>query len=420
MQAKSLSTLGAALIGAAIMWAPQQALAATAAGTVLTNAVTVDYKDGGGTAQTQLTASVNVTVSLVGGVAWGAAPVDQPTSSGDPLAAPYTVTLTNTGNGSDTFTIADGTTESSGNLTAGTFTTTPDEDGGTAGVQLTLFGTISSGAGVYDGTTNTTIPVGNLTVGDLTATVTTVVINGNTYTVAAGSTSTSLVVAGDASADVAAAGVQIGEIATVTYDGTTVGTLSGGTATATHDHSLTATGLALDGNTAATANVTWSTTVNNAVMTVTKYVRNATNANGNTNGVGPTVVNTVTYYTSGVTGNPGDTLEYAIVVANTGSGRGTDVIVTDTFPQFTAYVASSVTVDTNGDGTYDHTLGAGDTEASNEVAGIVETDTGDALGTVLKVYAGVGGVEGAAYAGGTGGEVAGAAQSVILYQLPIQ
>lgn len=410
------------LLSLAVLLAPGTAQASTAAGTVLTNSVTVNYDDQGGAAQTPVNASVNVTISLVGSVAWGSAPAGQNAGSGGALPGAYSLTLRNTGNGSDTFTITDGTTQSSVNLTAGTIAVTaPADEDAAAGYQLKLFGTISSGAGVFGGVT-TAIPVGNLTVADLTAGVTTVRIGAGTYTVAAGSTATSLVVTGDASANVAAAGVQIGEIVTVSYNGS-AGTLSGGTTSATHNHSLTSTGLSQNGNPAATATVNgWATTVQGATLTVNKYVRNLLNANGNTGGAGATAINGgATYYTGGVTGNPGDTLEYAIVIANSGGGNATDVVMEDTLPPYTNYVASSIQVDTNGDTTYDVTLPGSDTEAHDQVGGIVETNTGVAATTAkIKVYAGTGGSETAVGGyGGTGGTVAGGGSTVVLYRITI-
>ena len=404
-----LTTL--ALLAVGVFIVPGIAQANSAAGSTITNSVTVDYDDAGGTPQTQVTASVDVTVSLVGGVAWGAAPADQGTGSGAALPSAYSITLQNTGNGSDTFTITDNTTESSVNLTAGSFTTTPDEDGGTAGVQITLFGTVSSGAGVFAAGV-TTIPAGNLTVADLVVGTTQVDIGGTLFTVAAGSTATQLVVTGNASGLVGGAGVQIGEVATLTYNGT-AGTLSGGTTSATHDHNLTATGLAQDGNAAATAtSATWQTTVSAGVLSVAKYVRNVSNANGNTGGVGGTAVNggADTFYTGGVTGNPGDTLEYAVVITNSGAGNATDVVFVDTLSGFTTYTTSTVQVDTDGDNTYDVTLPGSETEADNE-GGIVTVS-----GSVITVYAGTTtGNE----TTDTGGVIAGSGTSVVLYRVTI-
>ncbi len=398
-----------ALLAAGVFIVPGTAQANTAAGTTITNSVTVDYDDAGGTPQTQVTASVDVTVSLVGGVAWGTAPAGQGTGSGSALPSAYSITLQNSGNGSDTFTITDNTTESSVNLSAGSFTVSPDESAA-AGVQITLFGTVSSGAGVFAAGV-TTIPAGNLTVADLVVGTTQVDIGGTLFTVAAGSTATQLVVTGDASGLVGGAGVQIGEVATLTYNGT-AGTLSGGTTSATHDHNLTATGLAQDGNAAAAAtSTTWQTTVSAGVLTVTKYVRNVDNNNGNASGVGGTTINggTDTFYTGGVTGNPGNTLEYAVVITNTGAGNATDVVFVDTLSGFTTYTTSTVQVDTDGDNTYDVTLPGSETEADGE-GGIVTVS-----GSVVTVYAGTGGNE----TTDTGGVIAGSGTAVVLYRVTI-
>ncbi len=401
-------------------WTPA-AFANTAAGTAITNAVTVDYDDAGGAAQLQISDSVDVTVSLVGALSWGAVPSDGTANSGASLPTAYTTTLTNLGNGSDTFTITDGTTQNPAQLSAGTFTIAPDEDGGTAGTQITLFGTVTSGTASFGGGT-TTIPVSNLVTGDLTAGTTQVVISGGgTYTVAAGSTATQLVVTGDATGDILGAGVQIGEIATITFDGT-VGTITV-VASSDHTHNMTATGTSQNGNPAATAALgAWTTTVNGAALTVDKYVRNVTNASGNPV-AGSVSINGQNYWASGVTGNPdtgsgGDTLEYVIVVNNTAAGLATAVLVEDTLPAYTTLVAGSVEVDTDGIGGYDVT---GESEAHDDGGGIVETDTGDAAtATQLSVYAGVGGDETVpALYGGTGGNIAGSGSCVIRYQVTI-
>lgn len=408
------TALGALLLLAlfAVAAAPK-AEASTSAGTQLTNAVTVNYKDSGNIAQTPVTASVTVTVNLVGSVAWGTAPTAQDAGSGTALSAAYTITLHNTGNGSDTFTIVDLTTNGTG-LGAGSFTisTTP----------ATLFGTISSGAGSFAAAV-TTIPVSNLTVADATSGKT-IQIGTHTYTIAPGSTSTSLKVNGDATADATGAGIQIGEVYTVTYNGT-VGTLTAGTANADHTHSLKATGTSQNGNTAATAtSTTWLTHVHGPSLTVTKYVRNATNANGNTTGTGSISLYGNTYYTAGVTGNPTDALEYVVIVKNTAtatSGSATAVVFEDTFPTYTNYVAGQTKVDK---GT-NSLVAPGDTEACGEASGIFETDKcGAANPTKIKFFLGTGGLEGATYAAGTGGTITGGNNTPatwgILYRVTIQ
>ena len=74
----ALTTLALlAVLAVSVFIVPGIAQANSAAGTTITNSVTVDYDDAGGNPQTQVTASVDVTVSLVGSVSWGAAPAGQ-------------------------------------------------------------------------------------------------------------------------------------------------------------------------------------------------------------------------------------------------------------------------------------------------------------------------------------------------------
>ncbi|RMH14423.1 MAG: hypothetical protein D6698_12740 [Gammaproteobacteria bacterium] len=93
------------------------------------------------------------------------------------------------------------------------------------------------------------------------------------------------------------------------------------------------------------ADVTISTFTSNAGTTLVKLVRNVTNAAGNNAGAGAVThqVNGVnqTYYSSGVVGNSGDTLEYILVMNNAGTTDVTDTRVTDSLP------VSFVTAPTN-------------------------------------------------------------------------
>ena len=406
-------TAGIILLALFDIVAPR-AEANTAAGTVLTNSVTVSFKDAIGTVQTPVTANVSITVSLVGSVAWLTPPAAQDTGSGQALPGAYTIVLHNMGNGSDTFTMSDLTSQP-GTLTAGSFsiTTTPK----------TLFGTVTSGAGAFAAGV-TTIPVSNLTVADATAGKN-VQIGSNTYVIAAGSDATHLKVTGNATADASGYGIQIGELYTVTYNGT-AGTLTAGTANADHTHSLRALGLSQNGNTAATADSsTWLTHVHGPVLTVNKYVRNSTNSKGNTGGTGSISLYGNTYYTGGVTGNPGDTLEYVVIVKNTNtavSGSATSVILEEVFPTYTDYQAGQSKVDK---ATGSLVALAPDTEACGQASGIFVTDTcGGANPTKIKFFLGTGGLEGATYVLGTGGTIPGgnntAATWGVLYQLNIK
>lgn len=331
----------AALLAIGSLISAGAAQADTAAGTTLTNSVSVSYDDAGGTAQTPVTDSVDVTVALVPSVAWSNIPAGQATNSGTALPAAYDITLTNTGNGSDTYTVTSPqATTCAGTLTDHSFTT----------ANTTLGATVSAGAGVFGGGV-TTIPVSNLTLADFTV-GDDVRIGANTYRVETGTTATSLVVndsatgtgTADASADVAAAGVQIGETAVVNFGGGTAGDLSGA-ASCTHDHVLTATGEdnvanpLLTTNTQATATAaSFSTTVNGALVTVNKFVRNVTTPGRIAAAATPDFAwDTLDYHATGeVLANPGEILEYAVVVRNAGAGLSTDIIFQDTLPTFTS------------------------------------------------------------------------------------
>ncbi len=375
------------------------AQANTSAGTVLRNTVSVAYDDTGGAPQTAVTATVDVTVDLVPAVTWGTAPSDQTIGSNSALPSGYTLTLTNSGNGSDTYTLTDNTVVScvggTSALTAESFGLTP--------TPTTLGATVSSGTGVYAaGPNETTIPVSNLTPADFTA-GNIVLIGATTYTVVssaagAGILPDSLVVTGDATGDVGAAGVQIGEQITVTYGGTgTSGTLSGSGGLCEHQHNLTATGsLATGGNTdvvQATGADYFTTLVRGVTLSVTKYVRNITTPGKNSGG--GVAIYGATYYTAGVTGNPGETLEYLVVTTNSSSADADNVVFTDTMPTYTTYTASSLVVDANGDGTFDAPI-AGDTESDAVAGGVIGVS-----GNTITVYAGVGGSEDGAGTGGT-------------------
>lgn len=83
-----------------------------------------------------------------------------------------------------------------------------------------------------------------------------------------------------------------------------------------------------------TANVT--TTAHSSSLTVTKYVRNATAAVvGTTATTAPAGIGGATYYQTGVSGKPGDILEYLLIIANSGTGSATAVIATDPVPVYT-------------------------------------------------------------------------------------
>ncbi|ALC17115.1 hypothetical protein DSOUD_2354 [Desulfuromonas soudanensis] len=377
------------------------AFAALSAGTTISNQASVTYAESATAVASNI---VDVTVNLVSGLAWLDGTLSPATDTvGNGGAVSYTVDLQNTGNGTTTATITDGTTQVLASLGAGSWNIAPNAP--------VLVGAISSGAGVYDGTV-TTIPVSNLATGSLVVGTTRVLINGNEYLVAAGSTATQLVVTGDATAVAGAAGVQIGEVVSITFSGT-AGTLIAPDLDENHVHAMTATdefgvsGFNADGNAFSTDTTTaWNTRVVAGALTVTKYSRNVSNA---VVGGIPLVYGGNTYYQSGVTGNsafgavPADTLEYLVVIENAGPGSATDVQMSDSISTFLALDTASVDIDTNGDGTFD-------------VVDAAANDAAAYSAPTLTVYAGVGGVASTT----TGGSVAAAASTAIRYQAAIQ
>lgn len=81
---------------------------------------------------------------------------------------------------------------------------------------------------------------------------------------------------------------------------------------------------------------TVTTTAHSSALTVSKYVRNATAAVvGTTPLTAPAGIGGATYYQTGVNGKPGDTLEYLLVIANSGTGTAAAVIATDPIPYYT-------------------------------------------------------------------------------------
>lgn len=79
-------------------------------------------------------------------------------------------------------------------------------------------------------------------------------------------------------------------------------------------------------------------------IAITKYVRNVTAPAAGIGPYTPTVDingNRDTFYSSGVTGKPGDVLEYLAVLNDIGTGSATVVYATDTLPGYTSLVKGS-------------------------------------------------------------------------------
>jgi hypothetical protein len=310
---------GVMLMLMALAVTPQHAEANTASNTAIINTVTVNYRDAGGTAQTAVTASATVTVSLVPATPTLNAPADQNTTLAS--AANYSYTITSNANGPDTYNLTIPSKVNSANITASTATpsATPISLGAT-----TIFTPVTIGAA---GTTAIVVPsdtVSNASVNGITAGAT-VVINGQTYTVAsivdnASGTST-ITVNGNGSASAALTyGTVIGEQKTFTL-AVTPTTMNPTTVNETVTTTLSARD---SGNVAVAATDVTVTTVPAANLTVTKEV--------STNG---------TAWATTAAAPPGTLLYYRITVHNGGAGNATSVVITDPLTSYTTYSAGT-------------------------------------------------------------------------------
>lgn len=414
---------GLAAVLAIALGAPQQALATTSAGAKITNSVSVSFDDPGGNPQPPAGDTIEVTVNqvyaapLLENVTQQVGGVDvTETSEGETVVQTYGIW--GQGNGVDTYNLVDTVADTNvGNETLKTLST-PNVTLGATGLAQALVGGEGSFTVAYDGT-NDGIANG-IAAGDLIrigANIYKVAVAGIAENAPAGFTTITL----DAGYTIptiigaAAEGDPIGEYATFTVQFDT-GTIVPAQSQGQHDTTIDATS---QGDGTQTTNLTgYTILVKKPTLAVNKYVRNVLNASGNPVAPADYTIGLDDYWAAGVTGDPGDTLEYVVVISNGGAADAENVVMEDTFSPFTTLVAGQVEVDQDGDGTYDVTGnvaldGAGD---------IVETDSGDIAGaTKLKAYAGSGGDETAAGGyGGSGGAIAGSGgKSVVKYQLTI-
>lgn len=373
---------GAGLLSLAL---PKQAAANTAAFNIIHNTATVSYQDAGGHTQTPITATADVTVSLVQAAATLTAPDNQDINGGLPVTYNYTITAT--ANGLDNYVLTSPTTESAGISGSGVVV-----NGGTGTVALgaTTFVSIDGGRTVI------TVPNDNASDGIVNGLVADdlVVIGGVQYQIASvsdtgpapGATST-ITLTGALPAGDPAVGAVIGERKAFTVV-VTPGTVSNATIDQTIAVVLTATAGA------AVSTDSTTTTVKAVALDVKKYVRNVT-----TGTAGTTVhaINGANYYETGVTGAPGEILEYVIAITKpASSSEAKNIIISDPIPAFTHYVTTSMLVDATGDGW----------DVAPILDGDADTDAGETNGTTVYIYAGVSGSDGAAgYGNGTGGNL---------------
>lgn len=389
-----LRPLATALLAAGTLSVASQAVATTAADTTIRNSVMVNYADTAGNAQTALTAIVDVTVNLVRANPVLNAPANQSTDSA--TNAVYAYTITTAANGLTSYALSTPLSQSAGisGSTAGASVATVTLGATTVASSVTIAAAGTTVINVpRDNTADATI--NGLQVGD------TVVIGGQVFTVAGigadtiGVGVTTISVNGNGTALTANAGTLIAERQTfnLTVDPGTVNN-------ATVDQTITVTATATDSvdNTKLASDVT-VTTVLSVGLSVQKLVRNvnyAAGAGGNAAGLGAVVYDLNTYYTGGVTGNPGEVLEYMIVVTkSTTTASATAVRVSDPVPPFTTFVANSLVLDNGG----------GLPGVLNDSGS--DTDAGEFGGNAVYFYPGTGGSDGGLGAPGVGDGIGG-------------
>lgn len=368
----------------------QQAMANTAGGATIHNVATLSYSGGGAPVKAAVSVAVQ-TVAALPTVVKSTADQTVPAYSN----ADYTFTVTSNSNGSDNYALTLSSTDSNTAASPGlSFLLAGSPVSSlTLGASVT---SVASGAGVIY------IPAGsqtNLSVNDVVS------VGGNLYTVTAVSVGTpastntvtgvttpetpsslTLSPVGGAPAITAGsvpAGTQVGEQVTLVQR--VVASAPATPAPATHTVSFTAATTATDLTGATlTYNSTTDgkdtvTTVVPATTNLAKVVRNLSRPTGNALATGPATCNGNTYYTSGVTSKPGDTLEYCLLatVAVGASGPLSGAVITDDVPAFTTYVPNSTSL--NGTPVADE---GGTTPLATSNAGMDVNGPGDAAGVI--------------------------------------
>ncbi len=341
------SLLALALAAPAVLCA-QVSFASTAANTAIVNRAVLSY-NGGLTAESSVTVKVDLVPALPNvTITRGDAAYQGPDTPG----IADTVTITSSANGPATYTVTPSVTAASNSTGASV----------TGGTSVVLGATITAGTG---STTSIVVPapigggvsadseVNGIAVNDIIV----FTVNSHTYTPKvtstqySASTNTFTIYWANSEAiqagDILGAGVQVGERQQVnlTAKPGTITTL-GMDLTTTVKVDVTAPNFPAGTATTAPANK-WTSTP--PTITFQKYSRNVTvpvagtgTAHYNTSVEGNTGAGSLPYYTGGVTGKPGDTIEYVVEASNSGASAFdlTACAVSDYVP--TSYVTDPI------------------------------------------------------------------------------
>lgn len=346
-----------ALAGITLCLAGTAFAVTTAANHIIQNEVTVSFSDAGGTAQTPVTDTVDITVSLVASAPTLSTPTNLTTDSATP--AYYTYELTATANGPDAYDLAGSVTTETAGIT-----------GGTSSIDF-LYDPVGAGIPTdYVAVPSDQLSLGATTVADATGTI---AAAGNTIITVPNDNTNDGQVNGIEGGDFVWINNQLFEVDSVddsnnsTPNGTsTITVIGNGTATAITITDLIAerqefilevtpgtvtdtttqyitVDITVDGGPPTDQTVTEVTV---AALTVDKKVAvDPTNLDDDSGG-----------YADTANAAPGDTLIYRITITNSGSADATSVVITDPAVPFTVYTngkarASSTLNDTYGSAT---------------------------------------------------------------------
>ncbi len=449
-----------AVITLAVFWitmAPfcaEAALQGSAGNTIIINTVTVNYKDNNGNAQTAVTSTISITVNTVAVAPTVLSITPSPGSTdGTGATQVYTVRVRTNSNGPGaiTFSTADG---SFVNIAAGTAPTVPggiflgstviDPTDSHIGVAQT----VANGASITFAAPNDGgVPTDSATSGGATGDgVLNALKNGDIVYIYSGSAYYGPFTVGTVTDPAVGAGTTAapGSVQLVNNTGASIGPFTpayGWEILEAKDVTVTVTQGAVTNPTLA---ANWVTTVTatmgglngtNTVttnayagqLTIQKYVRNVTAAvvGGGLTLVNPPINNTVTYYQTGVSGKPGDILEYAVKITDTGTGNATAVIATDPIPTYSTLVSSSGAYGANNTGgatgtfalVYSSRTGTTGSLKVDNSGGLANVgygkSSGQTAGSTMTFYLGIGSTTAA------GGTVNSAETDYFIYQTKI-
>ena len=442
-----------ALTSLALAGAPHRAealsLQGTAGNALVRNTVSVAYSDAHNTAQTAVTASVDITVNTVAVAPtlfnFDASATTDGTGAQQLYHAwvrtnsngPGTVSLTGADGSPSNMTVSLTTPSGLSSLYLGSTIFDPSGNAGIIGTAQTIANSASITVNVPNdqqrvndsggaGSTGSGSPVNALALNDIVY-----VTDGTTYygpltvtatmnnavgTGATAATST-LTLTNKTGATLPsftpAAGWQIVEAKQISFTVTQGVVTAPGTA-ASWTTTVTGTMGTFSGTGAVVTNA------KAGAITVTKFVRNATTpvVGGGTTLTIDAGAGSQTYYTSNVNGKPTDTLEYLLVITNAGLGGATALIATDNVPAYTTLVTGSVYGTVGGGTVFAHAkLGASGTDMATAGTGLATVgfggSTGTAAGSTMTFDLGTGS------AWNTGGSLATAAVEYVIYRTTI-